>query len=125
MGDHSADMVLPVAKVKTSFPSFTISFLRALPLFEEFAKGHAARRKYAEIPVKGHDPFIVFKSQRCTNRDCFLAYSTEPFGYFPLPEKDQHFFFDHAGPEQGFIKFFELFVTQLFPVKRHNANVLK
>jgi hypothetical protein len=55
-------MMFPVPKMKTSFSSFAVSFLRTLPLHEKFTQWHIACSENAKIPVQGHDPFILLQA---------------------------------------------------------------
>jgi hypothetical protein len=112
-------MMFPVAKMKTSFPPLTVSFLRALPLHEKFAQRHFAGSKNAEIAVKGHDPFIGLQGQGSAYGNGFLPDTAEPFGDLSLPQQHQHFFLDHAGPEQYFIKIDQLITGKFFSVEVH------
>ena len=107
------------AKVKTSFPSFTISILMAEPLFCKFVQRHSATCKNAEISVEGKYPFILFQGQCYPGRDGFLANTAEPFTNPALPEKQEHLLFYHSWQQQTFIEIDKLPVRQVLAVKMH------
>jgi hypothetical protein len=103
-------MMFPVSEMKTSFSSFAVSFLCALPLHKKFTQWHIAGSEYTEVSVKGHYPFVLLQRQGCTNSNSFLPYATEPFGNFSLPQQQEHLILDHAGPEEFFIEIDQLII---------------
>src|SRR4029077_19358013 len=87
MADHSADVMLSRAKMKTSFTPFTIAIFITLPLHKEFVQWHISAGKNAQVTMQRHHPFIMFQRIRYTNWYGFLPNSTEPFANFTLPEE--------------------------------------
>src|SRR4051812_30005267 len=97
MGDHAADIIIPVAKMKASFAAFAVAFFVALPLHEELTQGYVAGGKNTEVAVQRHYPLLLLHGMGAAYGNSFLPNAAEPLTYLALPQQHQHFFFNKAG----------------------------
>jgi hypothetical protein len=119
MRNHSADMMLFAAKMKTSFPSVAISRFISLPLIEQLMQRHVAFSENTKISVQRHDPFVLLQCKRGANGNSFLADAAEPFADFSLAQEQQHFLLDHSRKQNAFVKTDQLFVGEVLSVEVH------
>jgi hypothetical protein len=110
-------MVFATTEMKTSFACFTVALLCTLPLQKEFMQGHLPSGKNAQIAMKGHDPFVRLQSEGSPHCDRLLSNTTKPFRDLALPKQDQHFVFDHPGPQEVPIPVDQLGIAIIFSIE--------
>ncbi|MNE11372.1 hypothetical protein D3C80_1041260 [compost metagenome] len=102
--DHSDNIILLCSKMERTVAAFGKAIHFSLPLSNQPVQRNFTTGKYTKVAVHWQYIFVLIQCHCSSNSNSFLSDPGEPFAYFTLTKKNQHFFFDHSWSYKIFIK---------------------